>query len=440
MQALLSFDQSPPIGAPFRFFLTAPLFAILAGVLLVFNGPETFSSRWTPSALALTHLMTAGFMLQVMLGALQQLLPVVVGVNLSLPSIIAKVVHAAVTPGALLLAVAFLVNEPILFGSAVAFLVAGVAVFLVAAAHALYGVTENNPTILGFRISFFGLCVTTVSGSVMAVSVGFSLNLPLALLTDLHLGWGFMVWGCTLLVAVAFVAIPMFQLTPAYPAWFARWFANTVVFSATMWTIAELADLPIPATLLNVIVVMLAGLFGGVTLHILQRSKRTKRDASHYFWTVAMSSALLACTVWLCARFSGPLDQWRDWPQLFGVLILFGCFMSAIVGMLYKIVPFLVWLHLQNQGSGRVRAPNVKKVLPQFRIDRQMYIHFLACTLLLLSVFWPTWFVYPAGLMLIIANVWLLLNLLYATRVYRRQLTIIERAIGGVPVSVGSSK
>ena len=33
MQALLSYDQSPPIAAPFRFFLTAPVFAILAGVL-----------------------------------------------------------------------------------------------------------------------------------------------------------------------------------------------------------------------------------------------------------------------------------------------------------------------------------------------------------------------------------------------------------------------
>jgi hypothetical protein len=35
MQALLSFDQAPPILAPFRFFLTAPVFAMLAGLLLL---------------------------------------------------------------------------------------------------------------------------------------------------------------------------------------------------------------------------------------------------------------------------------------------------------------------------------------------------------------------------------------------------------------------
>lgn len=45
MQALLSFDQAPPLAAPLRFFLTAPLFAILAGLLLLWSGPDLFASR-----------------------------------------------------------------------------------------------------------------------------------------------------------------------------------------------------------------------------------------------------------------------------------------------------------------------------------------------------------------------------------------------------------
>lgn len=70
MQDLLSFDQSPPLAAPLRFFLTAPLFAILAGLTLLASGPDALASRWTPAMLALTHLVAVGFMLQVMLGAL----------------------------------------------------------------------------------------------------------------------------------------------------------------------------------------------------------------------------------------------------------------------------------------------------------------------------------------------------------------------------------
>jgi hypothetical protein len=86
----------PPRSA---FFLTAPLFALLAGMLLLWSGPDLFASRWTPAALALTHLISAGFMLQVMLGAMIQILPVVAGANIAQPLLLATLVHAALTLG-----------------------------------------------------------------------------------------------------------------------------------------------------------------------------------------------------------------------------------------------------------------------------------------------------------------------------------------------------
>ena len=64
MQALLSYEQSPPLAAPFRFFLTAPCCGVLAGLLLIVYGEDALVMRWTPAALALTHAVTAGLMLQ----------------------------------------------------------------------------------------------------------------------------------------------------------------------------------------------------------------------------------------------------------------------------------------------------------------------------------------------------------------------------------------
>lgn len=55
-----------------------------------------------------------------------------------------------------------------------------------------------------------------------------------------------------------------------------------------------------------------------------------------------------------------------------------------------------------------------------------MWAHFCALTLLLLAVVWPEWLVYPAGLALIVANAWLLRNLLSAVTVYRSHLAKIE--------------
>ncbi|MCK7496677.1 MAG: hypothetical protein MZW92_41545 [Comamonadaceae bacterium] len=81
---------------------------MLAAALLLWQGPEIFASRWLPATLALTHLLTLGFMAQVMLGALLQILPVVVGVVVPRPRLTAALIHVPLTLGTLALAVAFL--------------------------------------------------------------------------------------------------------------------------------------------------------------------------------------------------------------------------------------------------------------------------------------------------------------------------------------------
>ena len=70
----LSLEQAPPFSVPLRFFLTAPWFLVLAAALILWEGPGIFASRWLPATLALTHLLVLGFMAQVMLGALLQIL------------------------------------------------------------------------------------------------------------------------------------------------------------------------------------------------------------------------------------------------------------------------------------------------------------------------------------------------------------------------------
>jgi len=428
MQALLTFDQAPPLAAPFRFFVTAPFFAILVGVLVLWVGPAAFVSRWTPAALALTHLVTAGFMLQVMLGAMVQVLPVVAGANIVRPLLVARVVHAAITLGALLLAAAFLSYEPLLFRLAVVCLACGLEVFVAAAAYALLGVPSTSATIRGLKLSLIGLGVTAALGLLLASALGWSLELPLLQLADLHLGWGFVAWSVALLAAVAYVVVPMFQLTPAYPDWFTRGFSSAALGTVLLWTMADLAGWASASALLAGAVVALAALFAGVTLNVQRRSKRAKFDATQHYWRVAMVSALAACALWLAAHTFFALGQWPVWPLLCGVL-LFGGFMSVMVGMLYKIVPFLVWMHLQNVGRGRLAAPNMKKVLAERSMNGQMAAHFGSFALLLLAVLWPVWFVYPAGVALIVANLWLLRNLLSAVGVYRQYCLKVEALI-----------
>ncbi|WP_300322057.1 hypothetical protein [Accumulibacter sp.] len=426
MQALLSFEQAPPLAAPLRFFLTAPLFAILAALLLLWTGPELFASRWTPAALALTHLITVGFMLQVMLGAMLQILPVVAGANLTRPLAVATLVHVAIALGALLLAAAFLSYQPLAFTLAAALVGSGVGLFVVAAGRSLFGVPSSDPTIRGLKTALVGLSITVCLGMLLATALGGSITLPLLQLTAIHLGWGLIGWSSVLLAAVAYVVVPMFQMTPAYPEWFAGRFSWAVLTLLSAWSAADALAWTRSAIWLAAAAVLAVAVFATLTLQLQRRSRRARVDATQRYWSVAMLCTLAACTLWLAAGSVPGFAERREWPLVCGVLALFGGLMSVTIGMLYKIVPFLVWSHLQNLGGGRVIAPNMNKVIAAGRINGQMYAHFVALALLLGAALWPPWFARPAGLALLTANAWLLYNLLGAMSFYRRHRLAIE--------------
>lgn len=389
------------------------------------------ASRWSPLVLSLTHLITAGFMLQVMLGAMIQILPVVAGANMARPVWVARVVHAMTALGALFLAAAFLGFSASLFMLAASFLFAGVVFFIGSAARALYGVPSTSPAIRGVKLALVGLSVTVSLGVILVVSVVGLLDLPVTLLANVHLGWGFVAWGSILLAAVAFVVVPMFQLTPAYPDWFGRWYAISALVVVMLWTMAEFLAWDVGSAGFGAVVVVASAMFAGVTLDIQRRTKRARLDATQRYWRFSMLSALAACAIWLAAATIPAVGDWSEWPLLFGVILLFGGFMSVISGMLYKIVPFLVWLHLQQQGQGRVMAPNMKKIIGEGEMNGQMRAHFASCTLLLLAVCWPNGFDYPAGIAVIVANAWLLRNLLIAMSVYRNHQLRIASVIDG---------
>lgn len=440
MSTVVSFDQAPPLGAPLRFFLTAPLLSALAGVLMLVQGPALWESRWTPGALAVTHLMTVGFMLQVMLGALQQLLPIVVGAPIARPLGVARVVHACITVGLLLLVTGFLWGRPWGFAGAALLLGLGVAVFVAACARALWQAPPKSPTARGLQLALVGLVLTVGLGVLMAlVLAGLeSLSVPLPRLVNIHLGWGFVGWGCALLGAVALVVVPMFQMTPEYPRWFGRWFAAAALGLVGAWTVAEWMAWPVLADVLSVAVATAAVCLALVTFSLQRQSRRASTDAIGQLWYVAMASTLMAATFWALGRMLPQWQPWNQWPLMVGTLALFGGFLSVMTGMLYKIVPFLVWMHLQNLSAGRMLPPNIKKVLPQRSIDLQTRAHWVSLVLLFGAVCWPAGLAYPAGLALLLSQAWLARNLWSVLRIYREhrtQLSALAENPAGVRVS-----
>ncbi|MEN9482087.1 MAG: hypothetical protein RLZZ298_3482 [Pseudomonadota bacterium] len=432
MQGLLSFDKAPPFAAPLRFFLTAPFFGLLAGLLIVWEGPSLLVSRWTPSTLAATHLLTIGFMLQTMLGALIQILPVVAGVNLANPLRVARWLHAGLSSGTLLLVAGFLFGQPDALASAAIILGLTLASFLVVIIPPLLRAPSSSPTIRGLKLAMLGLAGTVVLGVVLALALAWGWPLPLLALADLHAAWGLGAWGGVLLAAIAYVVVPMFQLTPGYQARLSWWFPVLIFACIGFWSVSLVFELPPLGQLAQVVASLLGLVFCVITLRLQFKRRRARADATYRYWQLGLSCTIIALFSGLTATFWPVVANSSEWPLLFGILLIAGGFVSFIVGMLYKIVPFLAWLHLQNLGQSKVPAPAMNKILSEKDMNRQMVCHVLAIALALGAVFLPEWLARLAGLAFVVANVFLIWNLAGAVSRYRQHALLIAQKLAAL--------
>ncbi len=421
----LSFDQAPPVSVPFRFFLTAPLFGAFAGLALAWLGPAVLASRWNTSALAVTHLLSVGFMLQAMCGALLQFVPVTTGGNIWRPRLVAGILHPLLVVAALSLVAALALGQSELFKVAASLFGFGLGGFILVVGLALLRTPAQGMSIHVLRLALCGLAVTVLLGVLLAIAFGWSASWqkgwPLLNIINVHAAWGLGGWALLLVIGVSYLVVPMFQLTPAYPLWLSRLLPYGLFLALGLWSLQLImADDSLLDTLKEVVAVvglLIAALYAGVTLWLQVRRRRRLTDVTFEFWRGAMLALLGLVASWMALEIFPLLGENPRAPLWLGVLAFPGVFVSVINGMLYKIVPFLIWLHLQRLGGLKVLPPNIKQMIPEQAMRRQFRLHFLSLGLLLGAVLWPA-LTSAAGLMFAASCLWLEWNLIGAVRLY----------------------
>ena len=218
--AALSLEQAPPVSIPVRFFLTAPLFGLAAALVALVYGPDLLASTWSPTVLAFSHLLTLGFLSMVMCGAMLQMLPVVAAAPVPAVVAVGTLVHILLVLGTGLLA-----------GT-------GFVLFLSATAVALKRAPGANATATGVGLALLSLAITVVVGLFLGsglLGIGGLERMP-----DLvrgHIGWALSGWVGLLLLAVSYQVVPMFQVTPEYPAWMKKGLAWWLWLGLLGWSL-----------------------------------------------------------------------------------------------------------------------------------------------------------------------------------------------------------
>jgi hypothetical protein len=419
----LTLDSLPPIHIPFRFFLTAPWFGILAAMLLLYSGPELWTSHWNPVLIGLAHLFTLGFMTMTMLGALFQLLPVLSGERIPGDRPVAFAVHLLMVAGVSCLSAGFVLREYFLLTVAVVLLVMALVGFIVAIGSKLVTNIAGGDSIHAIRLAVTALMVTLGLGFYRALGYSYPLESTLNL-TMLHVCWALLGWVLILIMGVSFQVIPMFQVTPDYPSRLTR-VIPPVIFSGLL--LLSFVQAPVAVNGLVIVIGVAVLIYAGFSLRLLQQRKRRLMDVSVRFWQFGLSCLILAVLLfWLVFMLPGiaasALTPARG-LMLVGVLMIPGFACSVIMGMLQKIVPFLAFLHLQRLCSANIRAvrslPNMHRFIRPSRSVWLLRIHAVAIAALLGAVMYGP-LTGVAGLALLLDFGWLAFLTINATLLYAR--------------------
>ena len=407
----LSLDQAPPLKIPLRFFITSPIFGLLAG-LFILGFVSSLQARSSLSVVVFTHLITLGFLAMTMLGAMFQMLPVTAGVTLKHQQIIAPMVHGLLTAGLLLFAYAFYNYQPTLMIVAMAMLLSAFLVFVVATISTLKNAKNITPTIKAFIGALASLLVALLLAGYLVLShanTGFS-EYHQAIVYA-HIIFSLLGWIAMLIIGVSYQVIPMFYVADAYPKLYTKYAIKAIFILLVGLGFSLIIDNPSLYLLFKVFVALVLADYALSTIGLLLNRKRKIIDTTTYYWYFAM--LMLLASIGLSVA-----NEWLHMAQLntmVVVVFIYGFAMSVITGMMYKIVPFLVWFHLTNEGY--MSMPTMHELIGKKLTTIQFILHVL--TLLSLAIFaFDSSFQIATGVLMVLSNALLLANLIKGSKIY----------------------
>lgn len=343
-------DRLLPVSIPFRFFLTAAGFHVLAWVMLLLGAAELPGfAGGTGLVLGAIHLLTLGVLALTGMGASYQLLPVVTRRPLA-RTWPARLSFWLMVPGIIVLAYGMATTAQAALSTGAGLVSAGMAVFALLTADNLRR-AGSMPVVAahgwGALAALVGL-VAIALALIGNIGAGY-LDDPaaLALAHMILASFGFM---GLLVLGLSLVLIPMFVLShslPQAPGWVQLGLASLAL---VLFTAAVLADIPALA-----LVAVIPACGAGFAYFLLMRAAFTtsmRKRLGLSFLMIRSSWAWLGlCLILgLAILLDAPVP---NAPALFGLVLLVGWLLTFLTGILQRIMPFLASMH----GSGRAGLP-----------------------------------------------------------------------------------
>lgn len=342
-------DNAIPYGIPMRYLLTGAAALALAWTTIALRPELLTGQHAVPAALAVTHLLTLAFATLILLGAMHQLVPVLLVTKLHAPRL-GDVSFALVAPGAaaIVLGFAFGYRVPLLAAGGTAVL-AGLLLFDYNLLRTFLAARRRDAVSVAMLCSALYLTLTALLGLLIALrAVVPGLAGVLGYATPLHLGLGLMGAFGVAIAGAGHRLLSMFVLSHgvsrARLAWL-LWSVGAALAALTLQTFAGWPLAPLAALL-----ALAAGvLFVLDVVAILRMRLRRRIEAPMATYLAGPAFLVVAAVAALDGR-----------PDVAVMAVLVGFVTLAIAGMLVKIAAFLTWQHRFAARVGQGAVPLVK--------------------------------------------------------------------------------
>ena len=368
-------SNAPSLLLPLRFMVTG-LLALVTGMALLVLRPEILSTyHYNQYVIAATHLFVLGWICTIVMGAMYQLVPVALETRLYSERLARWqfVFHVVGVAGMVWMFWTWNMKQVGHFGCV---LLTGVGLFVYNLSRTLLRVPRWNViassvaaalgwlslavlaglTIAAGKCSYETDTIAKAGGLFGAVLSGLKAVTAFATHFDpigamhAHAHLGSVGVFLMLIVGISYKLVPMFTLSEVQSRWRTRLslgsFMTILLHSRAKTAFALLIAIGL-------------GIYGYEILAILRARKRRTLDwGVKYFLTalglLAPLTLLALLLSWPGLPFTGFTGQLEN---LYGFLAFVGVFSFAIIGMLYKIIPFLVWYKSYSRQIGLGKVP-----------------------------------------------------------------------------------
>jgi hypothetical protein len=369
---------------PLRFILTG-LVALVSALILILIRPTILSTyHYNQYVIGTTHLVVLGWLSTLVMGAVYQLVPVALETPLFSERLARAqfYLHVIGVAGMVWMFWTWNMTHVGHFGSVFA---AGVALFVYNITRTLMRVPRWTVVATGVASSLAWLCLTICLGLAIVAGkcsyeaasstsvplLGSTLQVLQAVgkfaarfdqigLMHAHAHAGVLGIFLMLIVGVSYRLVPMFTLSEVQ----SERRANLSVLLLNAGLLACLVTIPLRSawkTAAAGVVVMGLLVYGWEICRILGARKRRPMDwGVRIFLTGVGTFFLLGALAGVLSWPGLPLNAFTgQLENAYGFTALLGAVSLAIIGMLYKIVPFLVWYKAYSRLIGLAKVPSL---------------------------------------------------------------------------------